>query len=160
MWEHRHRLGYFDNRGDSVYVIMKSLKGKEDEKKLYCRKYLLNELDFNMKPLKHFPITYSTKTLELPRATTLDPNRWGLGALRQIAEISYFLDRQLSKIFTQSVHQIAQFQFGKCKNSSVWEGGHPPPRPSPRSGASRPRLRCLTIIDHPPPLRTDLRHWF
>ena len=139
-------LGYFDNRGDSVCVIMKSLKGKEDEKKLYCRKYLVNELDFNMKPLKHFPITYSTKTLELPRATTLDPNRWGLGALRQIAEISYFLDRQLSKIFTQSVHQIAQFQFGKCKNPPLG-------RFAPSLALSMGKFLALAPPDNRPLLR-------
>ena len=35
---------------------------------------------------------------------------------------SYFLDRQFPKHSTQSVHQIAQFQFRKSKNSLVWEG--------------------------------------
>ena len=44
---------------------------------------------------------------------------------------SYFLDRQFPKHFTQSVHQIAQFQFRKGKNSFVWEGGHPLPDPPP-----------------------------
>ena len=43
------------------------------------------------------------------------------------------------------MHQIVQFQSQKCKSSLVWEGD-PPPTPSPRSGASRPRLRCLSNI--------------
>ena len=57
---------------------------------------------------------------------------------------------------TQSVHQIVQFQSQKCKSSFVWEGGHPPPRPSPRSGASRPRLRFpYNIANLAPPRKNS-----
>ena len=69
------------------------------------------------------------------------------------AILCFVFDRQYSKYFTQNVHQIVQFECQKCKNSLVWQGGHPPPTPSPRSGASRPRLRCPTIkannLPHP-----------
>ena len=60
------------------------------------------------------------------------------------------------------MHQIVQFQSQICKSSLVWEGGggHPPPSPSPRSGASRPRLLPHTILDNlapPPPWKKFLR---
>ena len=31
------------------------------------------------------------------------------------------------------MHQIAPLTTSKCKKLSLWEGGHPPPTPSPRS---------------------------
>ena len=54
------------------------------------------------------------------------------------------------------MHQIVQFQSQKCKSSLVWEGGHPPLTPSPRSGAS---LRFLSnIVDNlAPPRKKFLR---
>ena len=79
------------------------------------------------------------------------------------AILCFVFDRQYSKYFTQNVHQIVQFECQKCKNSLVWEGGHPPPTPSPRSGASRPRLRCPTIkannLAHPEK-KSSIRPWF
>ena len=54
---------------------------------------------------------------------------------------------------TGHMHQIAPLTTSKCKKLSLWEGGHPPPTPSPlprsaRSGfvASLPRTLFL-----PPP---------
>ena len=60
------------------------------------------------------------------------------------------------------MHQIVQFQSQKCKSSLVWEGGHSPPTPSPRSGASRPRLRFPSnIVDNlaPPGKNSCVRPW-
>ena len=48
--------------------------------------------------------------------------------------------------------QIAHFQVEKWKSSLPWEGGHPPPTPSPRSVATLPRawsLRSLAKIMPP-----------
>ena len=56
--------------------------------------------------------------------------------------------------------QIAHFQVGKLKSSLPWQGGHPPPTPSPRSVATLPRawsLRSLAKIV-PPKCFGSLRH--
>ena len=71
--------------------------------------------------------------------------------------IFFFFIEIFYKKSTQSVHQIVLFQSQKCKSSLVWEGGHPPPRPSPRSGASRPRLLFSSIVDNLAPLEKILR---
>ena len=50
------------------------------------------------------------------------------------------------KISFLGMPQIAHFQVEKWKNSLPWDGGHPPPTPTPRSVATLPRKDCA-----PPP---------
>ena len=49
--------------------------------------------------------------------------------------------------------QIAHFQVEKWKSSLLWEGGHPPPTPSPARS-----LRSLARIAPPPKCFGSLRH--
>ena len=49
----------------------------------------------------------------------------------------YFIMREMISLIQyyqisfQGMHQIALFQVKICKSSLPWEGGHPPPTPSP-----------------------------
>ena len=46
----------------------------------------------------------------------------------------------------QTVQKNATFTCWKFKKFLSWEGGHPPPTPSTRSGASRPRVEFRILI--------------
>ena len=56
------------------------------------------------------------------------------------------------------MHQITRFWPQNWKISLPWEGGNPPPRPSPRSVASLPRICHFSTRCPPPPQCVDPRY--